>query len=476
MLNPCYLFLSFSFMTDVPFVTLLIAAHLMFAAAQREGGAIARLWVCAALLVAAFMVRPFALAAIAGCATATMLARPPGIGVIADLRRMLPFIVAALVSVLIWLCLTTLMPVPWMLGLRANKLNYLYWVPIRVYLIDALAAPMLYLGLVLSPLALPHLISPRWRHGLGIAAGLALVMLPLLLTDPQAKSIPELSCCGGWDNVLVLRGPLRFVWTNLAPRLAVLAVSILGISGMVLAAMEIKTAGTGFLAVVISAAIYWAAMLVLWLFNDRYYLVMLPAGCLLLALSPAPRGAISRALTVAMLVVMGWFAAAGVYDQQRGLDAVIAVRDALIRNGVARSAIDAGYPLNGSDLYRDPKPGGRETGAMEAGIPLVTTGDLKPYTIAAVPLPGSVIIQRFQWPGPLGLGRRHLYLLKTAGAAAPSPPTTSGRSAPPGLTLVVIRLASMAMIMLAPLLAVIACFVRPPLAGFWRAKWSADAG
>ncbi|HEV3111033.1 MAG TPA: glycosyltransferase family 39 protein [Candidatus Binataceae bacterium] len=466
--NPCYLFLSFSFMTDVPFVTLLIAARLIFAAAQ-QGWSIARLWVCAALLVAAFMVRPFALAAMAGCAAVTLLARRPGTDVIAEARRLLPFLGAAVASVLIWLGVKTLIPIPWMLDLRAGKLNYLYWVPIRVYFIDALAAPLLYLGLVLSPLALPHLISPRWRQGLGIAAGLAVVILPLLLTDPHAKSIPELSCCGGWSNVLVLRGPLRFVWTDARLRLAVLTVSILGIAGLVLAATEITAASPGFLAVIISAAIYWAGTVPLWLFNDRYYLVMLPAGCLLLALAPAPRGAISRALTLAMLVVMGWFAAAGVYDQQRGLDTVIAVRDGLIRDGVARNAIDAGYPLNGNDLYRDPEPGGRETGAMEAGIPLITTLKLKPYTIAAVPIPGSVIIQRFQWPGVLGVGHRPLYLLKTGDAALAPPGTSEGLHsarradlpAEPGLTLIMIRLASMVLMMLAPLLAVIACFVKP---------------
>ncbi len=490
MVNPCYLFLSFSFMTDVPFVTVLIAAHLMFSAAQQQGRAIARLWVCAALLVAAFMVRPFALAAVAGCAAVTLLARRPRTDVIADARRLLPFLAAAVVSVLIWLSLTALMPIPWMLDLRADKLHYLYLVPIRVYFIDALAAPLLYLGLVLSPLALPHLISPRWRQGLGIAAGLAVLILPLLLTDPNAKSIPELSCCGGWDNVLVLRGPLRFVWTNFPLRLAVLAVSILGTAGMVLAATEIRAASTGFLAVIISGAIYWAAMVLLWLFNDRYYLVMLPAGCLLLALAPRPRGATSRVATLAMLAVMGWFAAAGVYDQQRGLDAVIAVRDTLVRDGVARSAIDAGYPLNGNDLYRDPEPGGRETYAMEAGIPLITTVKLKPYTIAAEPMPDATIMMRFHWPGMFGFGRRTLYLLKTAGSTATLPsvapdgllvkphiPRRTDRSAQPSLTLVMIRLASIALMMLAPLLAVIACFVRPlPFAGVWQGLRSTKGG
>ena len=409
--NPCYLFLSFSFMTDVMFVTLLLAAHVMFAGAVQQGGG-ARLWICAAVLIAAFMVRPFALAAMAGCGIATLATLPPG-AIRSSARRLLPFIAAAAVSVLIWLWLTAVLPIPWMLDVRESKLRYLYLVPIRTYFTDGLLAPLLYLGLVLSPVAVVHLISSRWRLGLAIAAVLAAVILPVLLSDAGARSIPELSCCGGWNNVLVLRGPSRFVWTNFPLRLAALAVSILGISGLILAAMEIKGVSAGFLAVVLSAAIYWAGTLPLWLFNDRYYLVLLPAGCLLLALAPYRYGAMSGALSVVMLAVMGWFAAAGVYDQQRGLEAVISVRDALLHDGIARGAIDAGYPLNGSDLYRDPQPGQTETFALEAGIPPITTMKLKPYTIAAAPLSDSVIVQRFQWPGVLGFGRRTLYLLKT---------------------------------------------------------------
>jgi hypothetical protein len=455
-INPCYLFLSFSFMTDVPFLTLLIAAHLAFAAAH-DGRPLVRLWICAALLTVAFMVRPFALATDAGCAATILLLRPSGRRFTVDAGRLLPFAAAAAVSAGIWYYLARVMPIPWMLGMREHRLAYLYFVPARIYLIDGLAAPALYLGLVLSPLALPHLISARWRLGLVIAGVLSLVLLPVLLTDPAAKSIPELSCCGGWSNVLVLRGPLRFVWTNLPLRLAVLAVSILGISGMVLAAMEIKAASWGFVAVMISAAVYWAGSVPLWLSNDRYYLVMMPAGCLVLALAPPPRAWLNGALLCVMLAGMGWFAAVGVYDQQRGLDAVMSARDRLLRNGIPRDAIDAGYPLNGNDLYRDPVPGEQETKALEAGIPLITSSDLKPYTIAAAPIAGGVIIARFEWPDIFGWGRRTLYVLKIAGdreSAKTARPHGSDGSIRPGLVLILARMASIGLIMLAPIAAV----------------------
>ncbi|MGO9059081.1 MAG: glycosyltransferase family 39 protein [Candidatus Binataceae bacterium] len=478
--SPCYLFLSFSFMTDVPFVALMIAAHLMFATAE-QGRAQRWMWGCAALLIVAFLVRPFALAAIAGSAGAIMLAGEPGRRLGFGRSLVTPFIVAVAICVLVWWWLTAMRPAPWMLDLRKHNLSYLYLVPVRVYFTDAMLAPLLYLGLVLSPLALPYLFSKRWRLGVAIAAALAAVALPLLLADPGARSIPELSCCGGWANALVLRGPLRFVWSDQRLRLAVLLVAIGGVAGMTLAALEIRAPTRGFLAVMISAAIYWAGMIPLWMFNDRYYLAMLPAGCLLLAVARRPQGLASRVTSLALLAVVGWFALGGAYAQQRGLDTVIMVRDALLNDGVPRSAIDAGYPLNGNDLYRDARPGERETLSTEAGIPLITSKELSQYTIAAAPVSGTVILRRFGWPGSWGFGRRPLYLLKRIAATRlPSGPSDiAGRpgalpshTVPPGappFVLIFVRLAAMGLMMLAPLALVLTTFGMPQL-GFTSAR------
>ncbi len=458
--NPCFLFLSFSFMTDVPFLALVVAAYLVFAGAQ-EGRPALRLWVCAGLLLGAFMVRPFALAILAGCAAAA------SIDIGREARRLgdrtaavLPFAAASAFCLLIWLWLTAVMPVPWMLGIRESRLTYLGLVPARVYVIDGLIAPLLYLGLVLSPLSIVHLASPRWRCGLAIAAALALIALPLLLTDRGAESIPELSCCGGWNNVLVLRGPMRFLWHSRPLRLTAIAVSILGAAGLATAARAVRVSGSGFAAVMLGTALYWAGMVPLWLFNDRYYLVMLPAGCLILAMAPFPRARAVRALSLAMLGVFGWFAAAGVYDQQRGLDAVMAARDNLIRHGIPRAAIDAGYPLNGNDLYRDPPAGGAETFALEAGIPLITSSRWKPYTFCLAPRADSVIVSRFQWPGIFGRGRRSLYVIKTSEPAALAYQSTSEKALNPtdyppraGPARAAINLLAMALVMATPLLA-----------------------
>jgi hypothetical protein len=53
-----------------------------------------------------------------------------------------------------------------------------------------------------------------------------------------------------------------------------------------------------------------------------------------------------------------------------------------------------------------------DTHADELGIPMVTSGALFPYTIAAAPLVGTEEMRRFSWPGPFGFGARPLYVLR----------------------------------------------------------------
>ena len=59
-----------------------------------------------------------------------------------------------------------------------------------------------------------------------------------------------------------------------------------------------------------------------------------------------------------------------------------------------------------------------DTHADELGIPMVTSGALFPYTIAAAPLAGTEVMRRFSWPGPFGFGARPLYVLRLIPPAA----------------------------------------------------------
>ena len=419
--NPCFTFLSFSFMTEIPFLTAMIAAHLAFAKAEGKHEQL-WMWLAATMAVIAFMIRPFGAMAIAGCVGAMILydGRPRGTNrwdLARWIKMIVPFGVALAVCTALWIWLTVLGPKPWDLLLNENRFHYLFLVPLATYLRAGLLGPALYLGTVLSPLALLQLTTPRWRevaiHGVGIFAA-ALLLMQL---DHQLPVTPEYSCFGGWHNVLILRGGVnRFSWDG-DWQYAFLALASVGAAGFIVAFASIfKTLGRAAAAILIAAIIYWAATVPLWFYNDRYYLVLVPAGAIVLALAPLPRSRLVMAAGFAMTLAMGLLSLGGTYAYQRGMAVVLAARNDLEHQGVPRSAIDAGYALNGEDLYRYPKHG-IETMQLEAGIPMITSPKVNEYTIASEPIAGMEVVRRLKWPGPFGLGHRYFYLVKKQVAA-----------------------------------------------------------
>jgi len=415
--NPCYLFLSFSFMTDIPFLVLTIAAMLAFAKAEPPSGSF-WLWVCTLLSIAAFMIRPFAAAAIAGFA---------GAAIICDLRaykldrrwlkraanRLAPFCFAAAACAAVWTWLMVMQARPWRLEHRARLVGYFFTVGVATYIRAGILGPLLYLGIVLSPLAILQLTAVGVRRAAGIVATIFIAAWILIRLDPKPPATPELSCFGGWSNALLLRGlPTHFQWHGAGNWIAV-ALGSAGAAGLIAAVPHawprLNRAGA---AMVIAAACYWAAMIPLWLFNDRYYLFLVPAAASILALTPI-RSQRRALAAIGLTAIMGIASAAGLYDYQRGLGAVIAARDALEREGVPRPQIDAGYSLNGADLYHfADQAQAEESFERERGIPMITSSALDEYTIAAAPIAGTEIVRRLDWPGVCGSARRTLYVLR----------------------------------------------------------------
>ncbi len=432
--NPCYLFLSFSFMTDIPFLVLMIAATLAFAKAEPPSGRL-WLWVCALLSIAAFMIRPFAAAAIAGFAGATMIYDLRGHKL--DRRwlkraanRLAPFCFAAAACAAVWIWLMVMQAPPFRLEQRTRLIGYFFTVGVATYMRAGILGPLLYLGVVLSPLALVQVVqlpAAGLRRAAGIIATIFIAACVLIRLDPIPPATPELSCFGGWSNALVLRGlPDRFQWQGAGNWIAV-ALGSIGAAGLIMAARRawprLNRAGG---ALIIAAACYWAGTIPLWLFNDRYYLFLVPAAALILALSPIRSQRLAVPAAICLTAIMGIVSAAGLYDYQRGLGAVIAARDALEGEGVPRPQIDAGYSLNGADLYRFADQAEVEDSfEREQGIPMITSSALDEYTIAAAPIAGTEIVRRLDWPGVCGGGRRALYVLRRTGVTS-----TPGKSSP----------------------------------------------
>jgi Dolichyl-phosphate-mannose-protein mannosyltransferase len=422
--NPCYLFLSFSFMSEVPFIAALLACHLAFANAEGENE-IQWLWLSAIFGVVAFSVRPFGGAAILGAAGAILLydaMLPPARQASrAKMASMLaPFAIAFVACALIWIWLTVLKPPPWKLSLRQSHFSYLLYVSFVEYTRSGLLGPILYLGIVLSPMALLRLETKDAGKVIALGAGIFSVAMILVWAGDQYPSTPEMSCFGGWSNALILRGlPSRFLWQD-SWRYVVMLLGSIGAAGIIFACIDaIPKLNRASSAVLIAVAIYWAAIIPLWLFNDRYDLVIVPAGALVLALAPLPNRRMTKVAALTMTTAMGLLSLGGVYSYQRGLAAVIAARDTLQREGIPRSAIDAGYELNGLELYRFSHTS-EDTLAMESGIPMVTSERIDEYTLASHPFQGTTIMGRIAYPGPFGIGKRELYILRRTDTGKPA--------------------------------------------------------
>jgi hypothetical protein len=411
--NPCFLFLSFSFMSEVAFLAALLGSQLAFANADGEHQ-MRWLWLSASLAVVAFAVRPFGGIAILGPVAAILIfdvmRSDRSRGDIVRLRSMLmPFAIAFVGCALIWWWLTISRRPPWKLLQREANFAAILRVSPWEYLRMGVLGPLLYLGIVLSPLALIHVASRATVRTLALAGGIFVAAVILLNIGIQYPSMPEMSCFGGWSNALVLRGlPNRFEWHD-AWRYVMALLGSIGAAGLIFATIDVIPKLTrASMAVLIAAAVYWLAMVPLWFFNDRYFLLMVPAGALILAIAQIPEKLPAQIAALAMTAVMGLMSLGGTYAYQRGLTAVMAARDALEKRGIPRSAIDAGYELNGLELYPFP----RETDTNDSGVPMITSSKLSEYTIAAGPVPGTETIGTFSWPGPFGLGTREMYVLR----------------------------------------------------------------
>jgi len=132
----------------------------------------------------------------------------------------------------------------------------------------------------------------------------------------------------------------------------------------------------------------------LWLFYDRYYLPLLPAGTSLLVRYLKPTKSMS-VLILAGGLLWEVIAVTGTIDMFRFNVAVLEARTWLVRQGVDPGHIDAGYALNGWWLYAPHLPSGL---GPEPDVPFVTTMTSLPYKIANALEPGYTVVRRVTWP------------------------------------------------------------------------------
>jgi len=414
MCNPCYLFLSFSFMTEVPFLAALLACYLAFAYAN-AGPRRKWLWLAGGAAVTAFAIRPFAAATIAGEMVALLAVSSYQAGTrwSSKIVTVVPLIGALIACAAFWIWFTVLHPMPWKLAYDEYRLrNYFTLVPLRVYLAGGVLAPAIYLGIVLSPLGILHAIQ-QWRQSI-VISGLVLAgsIIILRVGHEPVSDLERIACFGGSYSALVLSGTPRHDFsTGLAWML--LITGAVGFAGICNAWRHaILYSNCVLLAVLIASAIYWVAIPFLWFFADRYYLMLVPAACLLLAVAPLPRGHFVIAAAGLMTAVLAFVSAGGLVSYHRTMQQIVMQSEALLRQGIPRAQIDAGYSLNGRDLYVYPAKG-IDSARAEPLIPLIVGSPVLLYVISTSTLADSLIWREFSGCGPFGFGHRPLFVLKT---------------------------------------------------------------
>lgn len=414
--SPVFVLLSSSFMTDVPFVAFTLLALLGYVRAIQRGDA---RWVWWAGLWACLSCLDRQVGVLTPVAAVPLLVWPPQ-----GVRRR--SVVSALVVT--WgAMIVGAVAIGLSIGATgemrklADALGWLQSLPLRsyaAYTFYVLTSVAFYVLPALLPLALHR---EAWRRGaLAIAAVVAGVAVfgaagevPVPLRPNGTWTLREL---GGARQLVAGEFPLGDLpW--LVPVLRAAGLFALAVAG--LAVWRAARAIRGGVAlrtldprtpVLVYLVAYLALVNVLWFFNDRYVLVLLPVA-IVLGLSSLPSGRAGVRLGGALAAAYAVVAIVGTRDTLRFNDEVRAARQALVDGGVALADIDAGYVWNGWTLYAHPE--NLHPGQTADDVPWITARRPLPYRIAKAPTDGYDVVRRIEWVGDFAWpGPDHLVVLR----------------------------------------------------------------
>lgn len=408
LVNPVFFVLTFSFMTDVPFVSLCAVAMFFYLRGLRGRGEWS-FWAGSAVAVAAFFVRQL------GAAVPLALLA----FVAADAVRG-RFRAGRLLAALLPLALLAL-TVAWMREggqVTADSVRKLravrYWLSLSPLGYATVTLRMLlHLGLGLVPLAIPFYVRSRRRHAL-VASLAVLAALEFAGVAWRGKLPSPLIEGGIWvlreiggARLLIEGGgrPPSFSWTT-APLVFVALVSAAAIV-VAFGALAVRIPREPASIFCLYATVHVGLIAAMWFFYDRYYLVLLPPLAAVLAWQGPPRPAWTGAAAALLLAL----SLAGTWDNLRLVETTARAFDWVRSQGVAVADVDAGYALNGWNLYVHPE--NLPAGATPArSVPFVTSQERKPYAVALGPLDGYRIVRSFSWSPRLLQETSTVYVLQ----------------------------------------------------------------
>ncbi len=424
--NPVVLLLSSSFMTDVPFVASTLLALLCYTRAMRRGQ-IHLAWWGGAWACLAFLDRQVALVTPLA-ALPLLMPRPDG----QPKRSAVLLALGATWGVMLVSSIGMMYLVPptgEMLKL-VDRLQDLLTIPVARYLTSNL-----YVLSTIAFYALPALLAMAtvrrlWRRPalFVVTLALAAVMLglageiPVPLRPGNTWTLVEVGGSRGlvngqrppsdWTTIeIVLRGAgllafglvlMSLTWPEGHSARARTVFAWRPIVRRLLDAAN-AIAMTPRMPLVIYLIAYLGIANVLWFYNDRYLIVLLPV-VVALALGGRQDGAeVPRLAWIAMCI----FAAVGVVGTRDALRFNQSVRDswqALVDSGVRPSDIDAGYAWNGWWLYAHPE--NLAEGLTVQDVPWITSQRHPTYILSTAALAGYDVAREVAWtddapwPGP----------------------------------------------------------------------------
>jgi hypothetical protein len=408
--NPIFFVLAFSFMTDVPFLSLTLFALLCYAAGLRRDRP-AWLWAGSIFAVGAFLSRQIGAVTPLAVVPCLLWRRTGRSGL---WQRLLPVAVALAAIFLLQLWMTHSLGRPSDMQRRLENLSYLNLVSARDYLGESFFM-LLQVTFYLFPLLLAG-ISLQGRHRLLIGAVLVPVIAALLWWF--SGEIPSPIQVGGtWSlrELAIVRGLIQgkppepapldgFTWPARAVMLISAAALISGAFGIKVRELtrpEVMLLTYGLLQLVL--------INVLWLHYDRYALVLVPP-LIYFALKVSLRTGLRRFMVWGGLVLLAFVSVTGTWDALRFNQACLDAFRRLRERGIPAADIDAGYSLTGWTLYAHPEnlPPGIDA---RTDAPWVTSDRELPYVISNSPLPGHKVIEEASWAGLPWASSNRLYVL-----------------------------------------------------------------
>jgi hypothetical protein len=407
--NPVFVVLSFSFMTDVPFVSVSNIAFFFIARGFSRRSSF-ELWLGCAFGACAFFIRQIAIA-IPGAVLLYVIFAP-------SLRARKYVLPPMIVSLFICL-MPALLAQTFGLTSQYTERKWVLdkWLNVPELGIAGLLRVIMHSGLALIPMTTPIIASFCRRPRFWVVIGFLLLLSACsVLFSPEIPKPLEgmwrLITLGKERDPRLLHGLLDpdFLpsWLNYP----LFAFSLFSSAAIIMKVIDI--AGTAIeeplRLFVWYAFSHFILIMAVWLFDtwgsDRYSIVLLPPLIVILANSQLKSK--STIAGIALLSLISMLVAWNETQNKRAsADGLAWLRD----KDIPFANIDAGYAFNGWNLYAHPENLAPGT-LRERDVPFVTTNEKTPYVIATSPIPGYRVLRRYSWSIPLRSLEYSVYVLE----------------------------------------------------------------